>query len=244
MGRFEEQQYSRWVLGVVAVMVIIFTMSACLKDDEGVNQISAVRALNAVPASTQLDIGLDGNKLNYDQYTGRDEDFAYLDTLPYKNAWPGNRLVRVFDPKDGRDASPVVQGTVGFTPGKFYSLYVVGYETIELMATEDDLSAPAAGKAKLRFIHLSPDAPALDFGVVGREAPLATNKAFKSVEGFFAIDAGEAYTFSITDHGTKEVLHTVELTPEPGVIYTVWVRGLLADGGDEALAFGHEVIIH
>lgn len=229
---------------MVAVAVIVFTLSACLKDDGGVNQISAVRALNAVPGSPKLDIGLDGNKLNYDQNTGRNEDFAYLDTLPYKNAWPGNRLVRVFDPEDGPSAPPVVQGTVGFTPGKFYSLYVVGHEAIELMATEDDLSAPAAGKAKLRFIHLSPDAPALDFGIAGEETLLATNKAFKSIEGFFAVDADEAHTFRITDHGSDDVLHAFEFTPKAGLIYTVWVRGLLEHEGSETLDFGHEIIIH
>src|SRR5690606_23421515 len=121
--------------------------------------------LNAVPGSAQLDIFLDRNKLNFADMTGQDEDFAYTDTLPYKNAWPNNRLVSIVDPADYPHAEPLIQKTINFIPGRFYSLYVVGYDDVEVLSTEDDLSNPEEGKMKIRFAHLSPDAPALDFEV-------------------------------------------------------------------------------
>jgi hypothetical protein len=34
--------------------------------------------------------------------------------------------------------------------------------TIEALVLEDNLTSPASGKAHIRFIHLSPDAPAVD----------------------------------------------------------------------------------
>jgi len=243
MGRFGKAVSVRWGLVLLAA-VSILAFSACLKDDGAVNQISAVRALNAAPGSAQLDIGLDQNQLNYDRQNMRTEDFAYGDTLPYKNAWPGSRWVRVFETGSGASTQPIAQGTVQFTPGKFYSLYVVGYEDIELMATEDDLSAPGAGKAKIRFIHLSPDAPALDFAIAGTDTPLAADKVFKEVEKFSTVDADETYTFQIIEHSSGDVVHTFEFTPGSDMIYTVWAKGLFDNEGDAALDFGHGIITH
>ncbi|MFC3198699.1 DUF4397 domain-containing protein [Parapedobacter deserti] len=241
MRRFESKRIGRLFLGLV---LSVATFSACLKDEAEVDQISAVRALNAVPGSGQFDIGLDQNQLNFDRHAMKAEDFAYGDTLPYKNAWPGNRWVRVFETGSGASTQPVVQGTVQFLPGRFYSLYVVGHEELEVMITEDDLSAPEEGKAKIRFVHLSPDAPALDFGIAGEEAFIASNKAFKGVEDFSSIDAGETYRFNILEHRNGNVIHTFEFAPSKGMIYTIWAKGLIDHDGDTALDFGHDIIVH
>ncbi len=242
MGQLRKMKGGR-VSVVMAMVVLVFgTLSACLKDGDGVvSQISAVRALNAVPGSTGLDIGLDQNQLNDPLLDGQ---FAYADTLPYKNAWPGNRLVRVYTPIRNPSTPPLAQGTVGFTPGRFYSLYVAGYTDIELVATEDDLSAPAEGKAKIRFIHLSPDAPALDFRITGEDAPLASDKEFKEFTGFVTIDADVTYTFNMVVHGTNEVVHTFDFKPKNDMIYTVWAKGLMERVDHGILGFGHGILTH
>lgn len=240
-------QLEKWnrVSRVIALAtLVVVTFSACLKDnDNGPEQISAVAALNAVPGSQGLDIGLDNNQLN-DRYWG--EDFVYTDMLPYKNAFPGSRLVRVFNPQRTPDTPPLAYETVDFAPGSFYTLYVVGYEEdeIQLMVTEDDLSAPGEGSAKLRFIHLSPDAPALDIIETGDDAEGAGNIKFMDVVDFATVDAGEAYTFEILEHGGNDVIHSFDFTPESDRIYTIWVKGLVESEDDESLAFGHEVITH
>lgn len=234
----------RWALAM-GLLVGMVTLNGCLKDgDNDGYRISAVRALNAVPGAESLDIGLDGKQFNFDNTTGQREEFGYADTLPYKNAWPGNRVVTVLDPADYPNAQPIVQGTVNFTPGRFYSLYLVGYDKVELMATTDDLSAPSEGKAKIRLIHLSPDAPALDFGVEGADTFLVSDKAFKEVADFTVIDVGETYTFNVIEHNSGDVLHTFEFAPESDMIYTIWIKGLLENTGDAALDFGHGVITH
>ncbi len=220
---------------------VVIAFGSCLKDDTGPSQISATAALNAVPGSEGLDIGLDNNQLN-DRYWG--EEFAYTDVLPYKNAYPGSRLVRVFDPQRNADTPPLAYTTVNFVPGTFYTLYVVGYDELEIMVTEDDPSAPGEGNAKIRFIQLSPDAPSLDIVEEGEDVAVATDMEFKDVVEFFPIEAGTAHTFNILEHGSTDVVHTFDFTPENNKIYTIWVKGLFESEGDESLAFGHEVITH
>lgn len=228
---------------LVIMVLIVVTFSACLKDGEnGPDQISATAALNAVPGSEGLDIALDNNLLN-DRYWG--EDFVYTDMLPYKNAFPGSRLVRVFSQERTPDTPPLAYETVDFTPGSFYTLYVVGYEEddLQIMVTEDDSSAPGEGNAKLRFIHLSPDAPALDITEDGDDAEGASNIEFKDAVDFSTLAADETYTFEIREHGGSEVIHSFDFTPENNRIYTIWVKGLY-ESNDESLAFGHEIITH
>jgi hypothetical protein len=223
----------------------LVTLSGCLKDEDGVYHVSAVRALNAVPGSEHLDIGLNESWLNYDLQTREVEDFAYRDTLPYKQAWPGTREVRVFEGGNITSGGLLAKGNVQFTPGQFYSIYVVGLEDdIELMVTEDDLSEPAAGKAKIRFINLSPDAPALDFGVESADTLIASDIAFKEVKDFSAVDAGQTYVFSVFEHSGGARVHSFEFKPESGRIYTVWIRGMFDNEGNAELDFGHDMIVH
>ena len=248
MRRFGKVQMNRCFL-VAIVAAVGMLLGGCLKDDNQVYQVAAVRALNAVPGSEQLDVFLNQNKLNFDNERWQDEAFAYADTLPYKNAWPDNRVVSVVDPADYPNAEPIVQQTVTFIPGKFYSLYVVGYDDIEVLYTDDDLSDPAEGKANIRFIHLSPDAPTLDFEVTTAEAeaedPLRLDGyAFKEATDFAAVDGGVEHTIRFIEHGGEEVLHTFEFTPETGMIYTVWVKGLVNSDDDAALGFSHGIVVH
>lgn len=234
------------MIATLAFTVGLVTLNGCLKDDDnGLYQVSAVRALNAVPGSDQLDIALNESWLNYVPETDGVEDFAYRDTLAYKRAWPGMRIVRVFESGNASNEGLLAQESVQFVPGQFYSLYVVGLEEdIELIQTVDDLSEPAAGKAKVRFINLSPDAPALDFGIEGENTFIANDIAFKEAEGFAAVEGGEIRTFNIIEHGSGDVVHSFEFKPESGRIYTVWVRGLFENEGNAELDLGHDIIVH
>lgn len=107
----------------------------------------------------------------------------------------------------------------------------------------DDLSAPASGKAKVRFVNLAPGSASVDFGVTGQTA-LFTNTAYGRAGGsvlsgsglntwslgpFVAVDAGTV-SFSVTqtaDHSavniTGDKLQNVTLTA--GKIYTIYING-------------------
>jgi hypothetical protein len=107
----------------------------------------------------------------------------------------------------------------------------------------DDLSAPAAGKAKVRFVNLAPGSANVDFGLTGQTA-LFTNTAYGRAGGsvlsgsglntwslgpFVTVDAGTV-NFSVTqtaDHSainiTDDKLKNVTLTT--GKIYTIYING-------------------
>lgn len=116
----------------------------------------------------------------------------------------------------------------------------------------DDLKAPASGKAKLRFINLSPGAGSLNvvqngktlFNQVayGRAANSAlTGEALSawSLGPFETIDAG-TLNVDYIDAATAAKVGSASLQLEAGKIYTVFTRGLTA----APPTFGTSVIEH
>lgn len=121
----------------------------------------------------------------------------------------------------------------------------------------DDLTAPANGKAKLRFVNLAPGAPNVDFGLAGQTA-IFTNTAYGRAGGsilsgaglnafslgpFVEVDAGSV-NFNITRSSDQS---PISLTNNPlanfslqaGKIYTIYINGTPGSA-----AIGATVITH
>lgn len=116
----------------------------------------------------------------------------------------------------------------------------------------DDLKAPASGKAKLRFINLSPGAGVLNvvqngktlFNQVsyGRAANSALSGEALSAWSLGPFETVDAGTFAVDylDAATNTKVGTASLQLEAGKIYTVFTRGI----PNAAPAFGTSVIEH
>jgi Domain of unknown function (DUF4397) len=85
-------------------------------------------------------------------------------------------------------------------------------------------------KARVRFVHASPDAPAVDIALKGGGV-LFGNVSFKGVGDYLAVGGG-TYDFEVRLAGTSTVVLDV-----PGValsnntVYTVWAMGQVTPGG-------------
>jgi len=224
---------------VFASFLLAFVLlSSCKldRDDYAYGELSATSAVNAVPSDRKLDIGLDQNKLNMSN-----ESFGFGDYLPYRNAFPGNRLVRVFD-RDSVSKGALVSKQLAFGPGKIYSLFVVGETSLDVVSFEDKNEAPMSGTASVRFINLSPDAPALNLGIEGGEVLLAKSIAYKGSSVYFAMKAGQKYRLFITSNTNAE-LANFEFVPKEKGIYTIWAKGLVKDREpDSKYKFGQRIL--
>jgi hypothetical protein len=123
-----------------------------------------------------------------------------------------------------------------------YSVFAVGALTaIDTLILVDNLAAPAAGKAHVRFIHLSPDAPAVDVALQGG-AVVFGNKAFKQSTAFTPLDAG-TYNLEVRlANSPTVVLPLPNITLQAGKIYTVFAKGFVGGAGNQAL--GAQIILN
>lgn len=138
-----------------------------------------------------------------------------------------------------------------------------------LILVYDDLTAPTAGKAKIRFANFSPDAPNLNFGLVGG-APVFTNVAYgnfadqtvipydangkgpntvtgltwKTLGPFKEINPTAGAAFEIRNNTTNTVVPVTgttlnSITLQDGKIYTIYINGTVAASNLTATILAH-----
>jgi hypothetical protein len=92
---------------------------------------------------------------------------------------------------------------------------------------QDDIAPPAAGQAKIRVIHGSPDAGAID--ILAGDQVLVSNLAFPTASAFVEVPAG-SYAVKVNTTGTTTTLAgptSIDLVA--GRIYTIYASGLATD---------------
>jgi hypothetical protein len=219
----------------IALATLSVTLTACSKDDDITPPpISGLSVIHASPTTEKLDFYVENQKANK-------EDFAYTDKIDYLNLISGTR--RLVIAKKGA-ATALLTEDFPLEPQKGYSLFVYDkFETIKFLMIKDNLTAPASGKARIRFVHLSPDAPAFNLAIAGKDTDLFTDKSFKGYTDFIDIDPAEKVTFNVKNKDGGAIAASIaDVEIEANKIYTVWVKGLVAATDDTKL--GVEVFVH
>ncbi|TKC04891.1 DUF4397 domain-containing protein [Pedobacter frigoris] len=211
---------------LIAAVTLSMALASCSKDDDNYTPqpISGVSVYHASPTTEKLDFYVGTNKANQ-------ADFAFGNKIEYLNVYSGERQVTI--KKKGAEAS-VVTEKLTFEPQTGYSLFVADkFDALKFLLLKDDLTKPAASKARVRFINLSPDAPALNLSIAGKDTDLFTNKLFKEYSTFETIDAADKVTFNVKNTtGGALATSIADVKIESGKIYTIWVKGLVAATDD------------
>jgi Domain of unknown function (DUF4397) len=210
-------------------LTTIFTTS-CKKDDA--KEEAKVLVVHASPDAPGVDLLIDNTKVN-------SAALAFPKNTGYLTVTAGKRNVKV---NATGTATSVINADVDFAKDKNYSVFAIdSLKDITAVVIEDNLAAPAAGKAHVRFIHLSPNAPAVDVAVDGG-AVVFGNAKFKDATAFTPLAAGD-YDLEVRVAGTQQVaLDLDKITLQAGKIYTVFARGFLNGAGAQAL--GAEIIVN
>lgn len=183
-----------------------------------------VMAVHASPDAPAVDLRVDGAVVG--------SGLAYPQNTAYLTVAAGTRDVKV---NVAGSSTTVIDADLPVAGGASYTVFAVDrVASISALVLTDDLAAPAAGKAHVRFVHLSPDAPAVDVAVQGG-AVLFPNRAFKEFTAFTPFDAG-TYDLEVRVAGTTTAVLTLDdVVLQAGKIYTVFARGLVAGSGAQAL---------
>lgn len=211
------------VLTLLVLSVGFFSCSKLDRDYEPI-QVSGLNVIHASPTLELLDVYVDNSRTNQ-------ADFEFGDKIGYLSAYSGNRSFNVTK-KNSLTSLKSLSYTL--KPQMGYSLFVVNtLANVELLMLEDNLEKPATGKAKIRFVNLSPDGGSLSLNVNGAPTDLVANKAFKEFSTFELVDAAENVTLNIknaTGGAIETTITNVKL--EDGKIYTVYAKGLKANNDD------------
>lgn len=211
---------------LVFALTLASIFSSCKKDDKDlpIPTKPNLAIVHAAPGIPELTFYVDDVKTNTKALTYN----TLLDYAPIKT---GKRAFSITK-KDATEV--IVKSTFDLASNKSYSVFIADKTANALVLVEDDLSAPAADKAKVRFINLSPDAGLLDLNITGKTEALFSKKAFKEATAFVNTDPGAEISFEIRENGKTDVLATLpKIKVEKGKVYTIWAKGLKTGPKDE-----------
>jgi hypothetical protein len=185
---------------------------------------ACVNIIHASPDAPAVDVYINGEmaleKVEFSQFSG---------WLPLA---AGEYQVQVTASGDTPE-NAVIDTQLTIEAGNAYHVAAVGtLDSISVAVIQSDLSELEADTARVRVIHASPDAPAVDVAVTGGDV-LITDLAFGAASDYLEVPAA-SYDLEVRPTGTMDValaLPGVEL--EAGMVYDILAVGQL---GDESLA--------
>ena len=209
---------------LLAVLSALLLVGSAISPVLAQDADARVRVVHASPDAPAVDVWVNDSVAFSNAPFKSITDYAGLEPATYN--------VKVVP--TGATEPVVIEADLGLDAGTDYTVVALNtLENIEPLVLVDNNSQPAAGKAHVRFVHASPDAPAVDIAVAEGGPVLFSNVAFKEVGDYLPVDAG-TYDLEVRVAGTEDVVLDVPgLTLNDGTVYTVFAMGLA--GSEPAL---------
>ena len=206
-----------------SVLFFMVGLSSCKKEEPTNPSGAYIRFINTSPTLGTFNIFFDDTKINT-------AAIPFGGTLNYTLYAAGNHTVKY---TTATNANSVLTKQISLTANQIHSAYLINKDAnLEVLMVVDDASVTSTTKAFVKFINLSPDAPALNLDVKAG-TNLAKDKTYKTGSAYIQIDP-KTYDLDIKDSATgavKTTLTGVEMAA--GRYYTVFSRGLLTPGTND-----------
>ena len=224
--------------GLVCSELLLVADSCDLSQDNvQPDPVAYVSLYQASPNAPDLSIEVDGRQLNT-------YPFNYADYTGYLRFYIGSRNLK-FGPFGANNA--VIDTTVTLENLNVYSIFLAdNYEDVTLLILNDSTDDPAAGKAMIRFVNVSPDAPDVDLKVKDEASSLITGISFKESSEFIELDPN-LYDFQVTtgNNGNNNVILEVpDIIVQEGFFYTILLRGYDTPPAGSTNVLSGEVIVN
>lgn len=217
---------SRNMIPSLSLAVAGLALGACTDSDSptsplAANRTALVRAIHLSPDAPLVDVWVDGSVVL--------QDLPYPVQSQYLEVPAGSHRVQV-TPANA-SAPVVIDVTTTLSGGTAYSLAATGLlgdGSLAALPLVDTLTTKS-GQVQVRFVHTSPDAPAVDVAVTGGPV-LFTNVSYRQASSYATVEPG-TYNLEVRVAGTQTVALRV-----PGVALsantnlTIFAIGRLADG--------------
>ena len=214
---------------VMMIFAILFLVG-CSDDDnnnivspDNQSNLASVRVIHTSYDAPDVDVIVDDNVAITSLGYGISSGYAELN--------PGTRNIKVTPA--GSTSPVVIEANLDLNADLDYTVYAVNnLGSIEPVVSIDDRK-PVGNRALIRFLHASPDAPAVDIKLdSGTGSTIFSAASFKDITNYLGVAPG-TYTFVVTPSGSEaEVVVFDPITVSDGGVYTVVAHGTL-DNMDE-----------
>ena len=181
--------------------------------------LSYMRVLHASPDAPAVDFYINNKLIASNK--------VYRSFTPYIGLRPGNYSISVY--LAGQMTNPVINTNIEIASYSIYTATVIGrLSDIGLYLISDPVISPLMNKARVRFIHLSPNAPAVDL-TLPNETILFANVSYKEITNYKSFNPGR-YTLQANIASTTQVvLNIPNIVLRPGRNLSIYAIGLVSE---------------
>jgi hypothetical protein len=191
-------------------------LSSCSEDPLPAVTKSKIRVVHAAADAPAVNVNVD----NVTAITA----LNYKSASVYAEVNSGERDIRVIAPSLSN--AEVFGQKLTLAENVNYSVFAVGPVTAGKVSVilSTDMNTPVAGKAKIRFAHMSPDAPIVDIRTADG-TPLFANAGTKTVSNYIEVDPGTVSLKVTTQGGATTLFEFEPVTLAAGQVYTAVAMG-------------------
>lgn len=177
---------------------------------------SYIRVLNASPNTSSVDVYLDGKLIA--------QNLTYKSFSKYIPMGPGNHNIKIYP--TGQLTNPLIDTMINLPPGFAFNLALIGYQpNLTLYAIPEPFNPQTFGTACIRFVHLSPTAPAVDITLTDGKK-IFNNVKYEDFSVYACVPPG-TYTLQVRSAGTNDILLTVPgVQLMPNKYYSIYAVGI------------------
>ena len=178
-----------------------------------------VRVLHAVPDGPNVDVYANEKLIA--------NNLAYGNNTTYASLPNGNYKITLY--VTGSKDSPILSNMLTVTNTSYSTVAAIDTSSeIEFLRIKDSNGPVERNKSMIKFVHLSPNAPAVDITLLDGTI-LFNNVQFKEVTSYINVMPDD-YTLQVRLAGTSTVVLTVPaINLQPNKIYTVYAIGLVGN---------------
>ena len=178
--------------------------------------LAHVRLLHASPNAPAVDVYANDKRLV--------ANLAYRTFTEYITTPSGNYNIKVY--RAGTKINPIVNTTLFVPQGSFFTLAAVGTSpNISIYPVPEPPITRAPGSACIRFVHLAPDAPAVDVTHPNGDK-LFSNVPYKGFTSYKCLPPGK-HSLDIRVAGTEDIaLSNPSIRLLPNRFYSIYAVGL------------------
>jgi hypothetical protein len=228
------KKYIKNLIALTAITSLLIV--GCSDDDENNPATPAlekanVKVVHASPDAPGVDLLVDNNIAG--------ANLTFPNNTGYLQVDEGSRNIKV---NVSGTSTTVIEADLNLDANTNYSVFAVdAVANLAPLVIVDDLTSPASGFSHTRFIHLSPDAPAVDITLADGTV-IFERYSFKDYSDFTPVPSG-SYDLQVRLAGTETVVMNLSgVSVMDGNIYTVFAKGFVSGTDDQAL--GAEIILN
>lgn len=181
---------------------------------------SYIRVFHASPNSPPVDVYINDNLVL--------RELDYKEFSEYLTVMPGMYNVKVYPAGD--ISMPVINENLSVESNTAYTIAAIGeLPEISLLPIMDPyMPRPTNKSAYVRFVHLSPNAPAVDITLPDSQV-LFSDIEYTEQSEYIRVNPGK-YTLQVRPAGMEQVVLSIpNVNLMPGKIYTIYAVGLIGE---------------